>query len=56
MEPTKTEMQDQLAKADDQIMEGNSKWPGMTFEEGVSHALRWAVGDDDVPPMDGDER
>lgn len=34
---------------------GVSKWPGMTYEEGVSAALRWVSGDTDEHPMEDGE-
>ncbi|HEY5785231.1 MAG TPA: hypothetical protein VIT65_10680 [Microlunatus sp.] len=52
---TSTEIDDQSAKAGDSISEGMSRWPGMTYEEGVDAALRWVTGDSDDAPMDGDE-
>jgi hypothetical protein len=33
---------------------GPSKWPGMTYEEGVRSALMWAAGDGDNPMEDED--
>jgi hypothetical protein len=29
-----------------------SKWPGMTYEQGVDAALRWALEWDDQNPME----
>ncbi len=48
---SKKEIEDQIADADDQIEKGRSKYPAMTYEEGVSAALRWATGQEETPPM-----
>jgi hypothetical protein len=32
-----------MAEADEAMDEG-SKWPGMTYEQGVAEALRWVLG------------
>lgn len=29
-----------------------SRWPGMTYEQGVDNALRWAAGESDDDPME----
>lgn len=29
-----------------------TKYPGMSYDEGVRDALTWALGDDDEPPYD----
>jgi len=29
-----------------------TKWPGMSYEQGVSAALRWALGEEDENPME----
>lgn len=47
---SRSEIEDQIALADDAI--GGSEFPGMTYEEGVSNALRWALGDTNDKPMD----
>lgn len=31
---------------------GASKWPGMSYEQGVSNALRWVLGDEETAPME----
>lgn len=48
---TRKEIEDQIDKAMEAQSEG-SKYPGMTYEEGVDAALRWALGDSDDAPMD----
>ena len=43
------EINEQLNKASDG-MDNGSKYPGMSFEEGVSEAIRWIIGDlEDAP-------
>lgn len=49
---TEDEINDQIDAAMAQMDEGGSRWPGMTYEQGVEAALRWAVGDEEMPPMD----
>ena len=39
-------------KAEAVVQEGRSNVPGMTYEEGVAYALRWALGHDDAEPME----
>jgi hypothetical protein len=46
---TREEIEDQISAA---CHSGSSKWPGMTYEEGVDQALRWALEDDDNKPME----
>lgn len=50
--PTHAEIDEQLNRAADQVEKGGSRWPGMSYEEGVSNALRWARGDSDEEPME----
>jgi len=52
MEPTADELEEQLVKAIEQNTKGSSRWPGMTYEQGVENALRWAVGEVDEKPME----
>jgi hypothetical protein len=49
--PTRDEMLDMIADADAAMDEG-SKWPGMTYEQGVAEALRWALGEAKNPLAD----
>lgn len=51
--PERTEIEEQIALAEES-MDGGSKWPGMSYEEGVSAALRWAIGESDDKPMEGE--
>lgn len=50
--PTEAEIDEQLDLAADAADEGASKWPGMTYEQGVDAALRWATGQSDEKPME----
>lgn len=47
-----TQTDDEIKEQLDLSMEneGKSKWPGMTYEQGVEAALRWVL-DGDTPPM-----
>lgn len=47
---------DEIDEQINEAMEGiyNSKWPGMTYEQGVSNALRWVTGEEETPPMEDD--
>lgn len=29
-----------------------SKWPGMSYEQGVDAAIRWIIGDEKANPME----
>lgn len=49
---TREEIQQQEGEASVSIVEGASKVPGMTYEEGVSAALLWVTGDSDDRPID----
>lgn len=50
--PTDDEINEQVTEAMTAQEEGSSRWPGMSYEQGVETALRWALGDDDIPPME----
>lgn len=47
--PTNSQIEDQLDKASHGEA---SKWPGMSYEEGVSAALGWALGHYEGKPME----
>lgn len=49
--PTQEQIDEAINQATEQEDEGGSKWPGMTYEQGVSAALRWASGETDEHPM-----
>lgn len=41
-----------LNQAAEQIEEG-SKWPGMSYEQGVEAGVKWVLGETDDNPMEG---
>lgn len=45
------EIDEAINQAVEQEDEGGTKWPGMSYEQGVSAALRWATGQSDEHPM-----
>lgn len=49
---SKAKILDQLDLATKSEIEGRSMWPGMSYEEGVSAALRWVLGEADDEPME----
>ena len=50
-----SDIREQEARATDSVCEGTSRWPGMTYEEGVQAALLWILAETDDPPMPDDE-
>ncbi len=48
---TDEEIDNVMNKALDASVEG-SKWPGMSYEEGIDAAIRWIVGLADEDPME----
>ncbi len=48
---TREQVDDLLNRCQDQIDEGGSEYPGMSYEDGIAAALRWAY-DDDTDPLD----
>ena len=48
--PSEDEIEDQISAADT-TMDTGSVYPGMTYEQGVSDALGWGIGEEDDPPM-----
>ena len=49
--PTDEDIEDQLELACEQLEDG-TRWPGMSYEDGVDAALRWVLGYTDDKPMD----
>ena len=45
------QISEQLDLAGDSIEQGTTRWRGMTYEQGVDAALRWALGWDNSAPM-----
>jgi hypothetical protein len=50
--PTQDQIDAQLERTIPAIERGQSQWPGMSYEQGVDAALRWATGETDDPPME----
>jgi hypothetical protein len=48
------EVNEQIDRASDNINKGISKYPGMTYEEGIRAAIDWMSGESDELPMDDD--
>lgn len=46
------EINDVIADASDAEINGESKFPGMTYEEGVLATIRWMTGESDESPME----
>ncbi len=51
IERTDGEINDVLDACVDQEIKGVSKWPGMTYEDGVSEAIHWIIGQTEDDPM-----
>jgi len=49
---TPREIEKQMYAASDWSNAGSSAYDGMTYEEGVEAALRWALGEEDTPPIE----
>lgn len=45
------EISDVLNECLEKEIEGGSKFPGMTYEQGVSAAINWLTGESDSNPM-----
>ncbi len=46
------EIDEQLNRALESEEAGRSKWPGMTYEQGVEAAIRWMSGQVEDKPME----
>ncbi len=53
-QPEREEIDKQLNKAYDQVDRGGSKWPGMSYEQGVIAAIDWVRGYSSDLPMEDD--
>jgi hypothetical protein len=49
--PAEDDINDVLNECSEAADSGTSKFPGMTYEQGVEAAIRWMLGDDDTNPM-----
>jgi hypothetical protein len=47
--PTQEEIDAVLNKAAEQTEKGGTKWPGMSYEQGVENAILWMQGVYDNP-------
>lgn len=45
----------QLNLASESMEKGSSRWPGMSYEQGVDAAIRWMMGESDEAPMEEDD-
>ena len=52
MERSQEEIAEQLDRAVQAQVDGESRWPGMSYEEGVDAALRWVTGESNDLPME----
>lgn len=50
--PTREEIEDVLNQCAEAEEEGRSKYPGMTYEQGVEYTLKWLDGNADNPMED----
>lgn len=48
------EIEKQLSKAQEWASNGKTDVSGMTYEEGVENALRWALGEADNEPIENE--
>lgn len=48
---TQVQIDEVLNECTQQEEKGGSRWPGMTFEQGVQATLEWVSGDRDVSPL-----
>lgn len=50
--PDQDEIGEVLNQCSEAADSGRSKFPGMSYEQGVEAAIRWMQGDTDVNPME----
>ena len=46
------EIDDVINECTEQENKGGSRWPGMTYEQGVLAAIRWLIGETEDHPLD----
>jgi hypothetical protein len=46
------EIDEQINAAVENMDSVGSKWPGMSYEQGVRDALEWVTGSSDDPPIE----
>jgi len=49
--PTSEEIDELLDRCYEQEKKGGSRYPGMTYEQGIIAMFRWLVGDDEESPL-----
>ena len=49
--PTIKEIDDVLNQCDDAEVNGEEKFPGMTYEQGIAYAIRWLIGQEKENPL-----
>jgi len=49
---SKDDIEEQIAQALDSKEENGSKFPGMSYEDGVESALMWVIEERDETPME----
>jgi len=49
---TQEQIDDVVNDAYENIEEGTTRWPGMTYEQGVADALQWVNGDREESPFE----
>lgn len=52
MKVSELEINEAIYKASDVANEGGSRYPGMSYEEGIRDALTWVVSGEDNPMED----
>lgn len=52
MGPDEDAVNEVLNQCEEQEDEGRSRWPGMSYEQGVAAAIRWMQGDGQNPMKD----
>lgn len=50
--PSQTEIDDVLNQCSESADSGRSKFPGMSYEQGVEAAILWMQGNSDTNPME----
>ena len=51
MEPTQNQIDEVLNQCSEAADSGRSKFPGMSYEQGVEAAIRWMQGDEKNDPL-----
>ena len=48
---TREQVDELLQRCGDAEFEGSTKFPGMSYEQGVLYGLSWMIHDEDVDPI-----